>query len=603
MASCLSLEAIMKLSSVYFPVVSHDGKTLAFYWDRTGQMELYTIALPNGTPRQISRGDVPRSLRAGFIWSRDDARIVFAKDVEGNEQHDLYAIDVTTGQLTQLTNTPTAQDYPIEFSPDGQWISILSNREGQLNLYKLRADGSEAVQLTTCANPVYGGFWSPDGTRLALYTNDSSDLKNQDIYLVPSDGSRALTRVFRSLEGAQDRVVAWTPNGSDLVITSDASGVNQPGLFSLSDGTIRWLGESGLDESAAALSKNGQTLATLRNQDSSIAIVLHDLTTKQQQVLEADHGIAMWPRFALDDKAVVCARTSATRHRELELHSLARGDTKTLTPVEYGSIDPTTFVQSEHVRYPSSDGLPIPAILYKPESEKDVSMAPAIVIAHGGPTGQFMRGFDPFTQVLVNRGYVVLQPNVRGSTGYGVEFRDMNLKDWGGGDLEDIAAGVEYLKSLGFVDPNRIAIYGGSYGGYMAFMAVVKKPDLWKAGIAWIGISDLHRLYAKSMQHFKYYLRMLMGDPVEDAELWKDRSAIHFMENLKAKLLIVHGENDPRCPVEQSRIVRDRLLELGYQEGEDFEYVEFTGVGHASSDIGQKTEAYRLMLDFFERTL
>jgi dipeptidyl aminopeptidase/acylaminoacyl peptidase len=238
-----------------------------------------------------------------------------------------------------------------------------------------------------------------------------------------------------------------------------------------------------------------------------------------------------------------------------------------------------------------------------PQDLPQDAKAPAIVIVHGGPTGQFFRGFDPFVQVLVDRGYVVLQPNVRGSTGYGVEFRDMNLNDWGGGDLEDVAAGVDYLASLGTVDPSRVAVFGGSYGGYMTFMAVVKQPELWKAGIAWIGITDLHRLYDKSMEHFKYYLRTLMGDPQENAELWKDRSAINFVENLKAKLLILHGVNDPRCPVEQSRIFRDRMLELGYKEGDDFEYIEFADVGHASSDIGQKTATYKLIADFLERTV
>ena len=137
----------------------------------------------------------------------------------------------------------------------------------------------------------------------------------------------------------------------------------------------------------------------------------------------------------------------------------------------------------------------------------------------------------------------------------------------------------------------------------MTFIGTVKRPELWKAGVAWIGISDLHRLYEKSMEHFKYILRQQMGDPVADVELWRDRSAIHFMDELRAKLLIMHGVNDPRCPIEQARIVRDRLLELGRIEGEDFEYIEFTGVGHASSDIGEKVASYRIIADFLERSL
>ena len=141
-----------------------------------------------------------------------------------------------------------------------------------------------------------------------------------------------------------------------------------------------------------------------------------------------------------------------------------------------------------------------------------------------------------------------MQPNIRGSTGYGVLWRDANIKDWGGGDLEDVAAGAEYLKTLPFVDSQRIGIFGGSFGGFMSFLAVVKKPDLFKVGVPWIGITDLHTLFEEDMEHFKYYFRQQMGDPEKDYDLWRDRSAVTHADKLRAKLLILHGANDPRCP-------------------------------------------------------
>ncbi|MCK5828051.1 S9 family peptidase, partial [Candidatus Bipolaricaulota bacterium] len=462
--------------------------------------------------------------------------------------------------------------------------------------------GSEAIQLTDFANPASGGLWSPDGKRLAVTANESADLRNADIYVVSADGSPC-QRVLNVKDGSKDRPVAWLPDGARLAITSDASGVNRPGILDLSSDTVTWLGHEGVEESAASNSENGNLLATLRNQDAAITVVIHNLDTGSETIMGSEVGLSVWPDFALDDTLLVLAKASATRHRELLTIELATGQETVLTPVDYGSVDTAAFVESEHIRYESSDGVSIPAILSTPADLPQDAKAPAIVIVHGGPTGQFFRGFDPFVQVLADRGYVVLQPNIRGSTGYGVEFRDMNLNDWGGGDLEDVTAGVEYLTSLGTIDPDRVAVFGGSYGGYMTFMAVVKKPDLWKAGIAWIGITDLHRLYDKSMEHFKYYLRTLMGDPQENADLWKDRSAINFVENVNAKLLILHGVNDPRCPVEQSRIFRDRMLELGYKEGADFEYIEFADVGHASSDIGQKTETFKLIADFLDRTV
>lgn len=473
----IRLEDIMHLPSVYFPTVSNDGNQLAFYWDATGTMELYVIDLPDGAPRQISKGNVPKSLRAGFIWSQDDRRIVFAKDVGGNEQHDLYSMDVVSGEVSQLTRTPEAQDYAVEFSPDDAWISMLSNRDGQLNLYKLQSDGSKAVQLTDFANPVGGGFWNSDGTRLAIIANEATDLRNADIYVVADNGAQC-RRVLRVQEGSKDRPVAWIPDGNRLAITSDASGVNRPGILDLESETIAWLGVKGVEESAVAISENGKLLATLRNQDAAIAVVIHDLDTGSETVLGGEAGLSIWPEFALNDTTLVMAKASATRHRELLTVELATGDERVLTPVDYGSVDTAAFVGSKHIRYQASDGVSIPAVLYSPSDLPENAKAPAMVIVHGGPTGQFFRNFDPFVQVLADRGYIVLQPNIRGSTGYGVEFRDMNLNDWGGGDLEDVADGVNYLKSLGTVDPDRVAVFGGSYGGYMTFMAVVKKPDL-----------------------------------------------------------------------------------------------------------------------------
>jgi dipeptidyl aminopeptidase/acylaminoacyl peptidase len=270
---------------------------------------------------------------------------------------------------------------------------------------------------------------------------------------------------------------------------------------------------------------------------------------------------------------------------------------------EYGSIDPSWFVPAQHVYYPSFDGTQVPAILYAPADIPDGVRLPAVVEVHGGPTAQWPRGFDISAQLLVDRGLVVLKPNIRGSTGYGVAFRDAALKDWGGADLEDVAAGAEYLKSLPYVEPGRLAVAGGSYGGFMTFIAVTKKPEIWKAAVASVGITDLNRMYEMSMEHFKHFLRAQMGDPEANAALWRDRSAIEFAQNLKARLLIVHGANDPRCPVDQSRIFRDRLLELGRKQGADFEYVEWPDIGHGSIDIEQKIKTLKLTVDFFDRAL
>ena len=154
------------------------------------------------------------------------------------------------------------------------------------------------------------------------------------------------------------------------------------------------------------------------------------------------------------------------------------------------------------------------------------------------------------------------------------------------------------------MDKARIGIFGGSYGGYITFLAVTKKHELWAAACAWIGISHLKTFYEHSKPHFKYFIRMNMGDPEKNSELWEDRSALNFVQNVKCPILIVHGVNDPRCPVEESRQFRDKLIELGKKEGEDFEYVEFSDEGHgAYTDMSMRTRTFKLFLDFFNRKL
>lgn len=607
----IRVEELARLPTFVFPTVSWSGDKLAVYWDKTGRFELYLLDLRTGEVRQVSRGEVPRAIRAGFAWDRSDRYIVFARDFQGNEQHDLYRLDTATGEVIQLTSDPTCQEYPVEFSPDNSWLTVLTNRRlpeapdrpGQLNLWKLRTDGAEYVPLTRFPFPVWGGIWSPDGRWVAFVTNeDPTNLKNRDGYLVRPDGT-GLQKVFSVRAGSQDYLVAWHPDGRHLAVSSDAFGVRRAGVLDLATGSVRWLSPEDVEETAVQFSKNGRYLLTLRNQEAQVRPVVYDLANGTGRVLDLPAGVAFGSAFALNDTKVVLTYTTPSTRPALLAYDLETGRMETLIPAEYGPFDPAVFVGAEHIYYPSFDGTPIPAILYRPRDIPPGAKLPALVHVHGGPTAQWFLAFDPFAQLLVDRGFVVLMPNIRGSTGYGVAFRDAALRDWGGADLEDVAAGARYLKGLDYVDPDRIVIFGGSYGGFMTFLAVTKKPELWRAGVAWVGITDLKRMYDSSMEHFKYFLREQMGDPEANADLWADRSAINFAHNLKAKLLIVHGRNDPRCPVEQSRIFRDRLLELGYREGVDFEYVEFEDEGHGSNDIEQKIRTYRLLVDFLDRVL
>jgi len=607
----IPLEELCRLPSFFLPSISWKRDQVAFYWDRTGRMELHVMDLRTKGTRQVSHGEVPTALRAGFAWSRDDKSIVFAKDAGGNEQHDLYKIDVASSKVTQLTKDPTAQEYVVQFAPDDEWISVLTNKRhpanpdkpGQLGLWKMRADGSEYAPMTNYMFPVFGGAWSPDGSRIVFSTNENpANLKNADIYLINADGTNA-RKIFSAALGSQDQASDWHPDGKRLAITSDASGTPRAGILDIASGQARWFGREGVEQHSGKFSKDGKTLFALRNFESQVRPVIYDVASGKERELKLEPGISIIIGFFDDDQKLLIGYQSETRRNEIVAYDLRNDTSETLLPADYGSIDPSAFVKGEHIYYPTFDGQKIPAILYKPRDLAPGEKVPAIVHVHGGPTGQWFRAFDPFAQFLADQGYVVIEPNIRGSTGYGTKFRDAALKDWGGADLEDVAAAAAYLKSQPYVDGSRLVVFGGSYGGFMTFIAATKKPELWRAAVAWVGVSDLHKLYEKSMEHFKYYFREQMGDPEKDRALWRDRSAVEFADKLKAKLLMVHGVNDPRCPVEQSQVFRDRLVELGRKEGEDFEYVELADEGHGSSDIQQKIRTFRILADYLERVL
>ena len=599
-----TVDVLSKIPQIYLPTVSHRKNKVAFYWDKTGMLELYVLDLKTNEIKQVSHGECPRALRAGFVWTRDDGNIIFAKDKDGDENHNLIKINVESGKTEQLTHTPEHQDYAGDTSPDGKHLVMPSTREGQLNLFRLNLENKETLQLTDHVNPTWGGLsWNPKYDWIAYNVNETKNLRNMDIWLVKTDGSEK-KRIVSVKEGSQDVVVESSKNGELLAFTTDGHGINQPGIYNLKTEEIKLLGKQRYEEMAAGFSEDGKRLVCLRNHEATVFPVIYDLETGECETTQFPKGVVEIVQFASNDQFLIAPLTTPTIPIALVAYDLKNKRISYIIDPQYGKADPKFFVNPEYVKYKSFDDLEIPAVLYKPRDIAEGQNPPALIMVHGGPTTQYFLRFNMIGQILADEGYVLLQPNIRGSTGYGRKFQDMNLMDWGGGDLEDVAAGANYLKSLTYVDKARIGIFGGSYGGFMTFLAVTKKPELWAIACAWIGISHLKTFYERSQPHFKYFIRMHMGDPEKDSELWEDRSALNFIQNIKCPILIVHGVHDPRCPIEESRQFRDKLVELGKKEGEDFEYVEFGEEGHgAYTDMSMRTRTFKIIMEFFNRRL
>ncbi|NHJ15087.1 MAG: S9 family peptidase [Candidatus Thorarchaeota archaeon] len=605
------LEELIALPLQFWGLLGRSSNRIAFVSNKTGRLELHLLDLDKREFSQLTHGEYPVSPTGLHKWAPDDSYLLFPKDpVPGNEKNDIFRISVPNGEVTRLTDTPQSRDDVMEVSHDGKYIVFFSDRvNGIAQIFRMNPDGTNVTQLTDHSRPV--SFWteavvSPDDEWIAYNANESEDLQNLDVWLVRMDGSEK-KKVFGVRDGSKDLIFDWSKDGTMLLIGSDHSGIEQAGVYHLASGEVKWFGDARAPETPIQFTGDGKRIIVGRDIDAVQKLLLYDIETGEERILDIPSGFAGALRQPNKGHSLLLGHQDTTHRMRFLLYDLQKHNYEEVIPAEHGRYTPDDFHAGEYISYPSGD-VKIHAILYRPKNTDPDEKLPAIVMPHGGPTGQYYRLFDEDAQLFASRGCVTLLPNVRGSTGYGVEFRDACLNDWGGKDLDDIEAGVTYLRSLNYVDSNRIGIHGGSYGGYMTFIAVTKKPDLWKAASAWMGISSLKRMYEKCKETFpalSFYLEEQMGKPEDEGvlELWEDRSAINFVENMTAKLQMIHAENDPRCPIEQSEMFRDRLLELGKKEGVDFEFIRLTKEGHGSFDTDQRVRLKRHVLDFFQRNL
>jgi dipeptidyl aminopeptidase/acylaminoacyl peptidase len=641
------LEALVSLPEFYHPFASPDGEHVGLYWDESGRNELYLLDPDTGDRTQVSDENVPRNAYWPYLWHPDGDRLYFHQDDGGDEQHDVHAIDLD-GDTEQVVDVQ-GQCFLLDVAPDGDALFYRSDRREQMSCYRHDLASGESTQLTAYERPTEDASVSPDGDRLAYVTNESADMENRDVYVAAiddlrdapaprEDGDQATRRLDVGIDGSQTMVEAWGPDGDRLLLSDDAEDTKRAGVYDLegaprasesrpgSDApreeadAVTWLGDGSHEETGQTFTPDGERVLATRERRAGTELVVYDLADGTGRVLDLPDGVVSVPTYGpdstfLDDTSFLVTHEGTASRKRLLVYDLATDESRVLKDADYGEFDPDDFVEAEYVTYESSGGdtehawpsegdhetYEIGALLY----DSGERPSPGVVKVHGGPHGQSKRSFGVYTQFLVDRGYTVLCPNYRGSTGRGREFRTAIQGDWGGAEQGDIAEGGRWLMDRDWVDEDRVAVYGGSYGGYSAYMQLVKYPELWATGIASVGMTDLQSLYEESMPHFQTGLEQMVGDPDEHPERYRERSAITHVDRIERPLLMVHGVNDPRCPISQARDFRDALEDRGLTAGEDgdFEYTELGEEGHASSDIEQKIRTTRILSDYLARRL
>jgi len=467
-------EALASLPEFYHLAVSPGGDEVALYYDETGRNELYTLDAESGDYERWSDGEVPRSARWPHVWAGSDDRIYFHADEGGNEQNDLHAL--TREGDHEVVVEVDGQAVLYDVSEDGRWLLYGSDEGEQMNCYRYDRENGATEQLTEYEQPFHGGVFGPEDGRVAYVANESAKLHNRDVYVMNADGSDK-RRLDVGEDGSEAGVHAWFPDGERLLVDDNAEDLSRVGIYDLAADEIEWLSDGESEETAETVSPDGRRVIATRQREGATMPVVYDVETGDARELDVDEGVAALPHVPgatfVDETTLVFGHTTSDRRKELYRYDLESDDYAVLLEAEYGDVDPGAFASAEYVTYESIDGRDIGALLY----DSGERPSAAVVMVHGGPHGRSSKAFDLYAQFLVSRGYSVLQPNYRGSTGRGREFKQAILGDWGGGEQADIARGATWLRERDWIDEDRIAVFGGSYGGYSAYMQLVTYPS------------------------------------------------------------------------------------------------------------------------------
>ena len=579
-----------------------NGKSLVIAPNITGRYNLWRVDRGSSFPVQLTSSDEAQSP----ALVTPDGQVLFQQDTGGDELYDLYSVPLTGGEIVNLTRTPEFAEYEPRLSPDQRSIVFARRTKTGtvIDLASMDRSTGETRQLTQEKDP--SRIWSiagfADGGRSLIANRGNIVGSRSTIYRINLFDGRA-TAITREADGLIIKAEALSPDGQSVAVSSnEATGQLRAGLMSLASAKTRWLRDTPWEQSAGAFSPDGRQFVVQTNSDGRSNLSLVDAATMAERSLPFPPGVNITGNPVepwTSDGRLLVLRNGADSPADYWAVDPATGAGEQMTRLAIASLDSKNLPKSQIIAYRSSDGTPISAILTMPFNLKRDGSNPGIVIPHGGPTGQAQDYFSRQVTMFASRGYVVLQPNFRGSTGYGKAFQDANIKDLGGDDLEDVVAGAKFLGDTGYVDPKRIGITGGSYGGFMTLMALGKRPDVFAAGVNQFGIINWFSMWENGVGGLREYQRALVGDPVKDKAAYEKQSPMTYAKSIRVPLLNLQGANDVRVPKGQT----DEVVQLIKANGGVVDAVYYPAEGHGFSKIENQEDARKRTLEWFDKYL
>ena len=584
---------------------SNDGAYVYFISNISGQFNLWRVPVEGGWPDQLTAfaDETVRFISVSPV----DGRIAIGADTDGDEFHQIYLLDPDGGWPEKITDDPQVQHYVGggAWSPDGTKLAYAANARTPTDMEVWIRDLESGETRPVFGEGMYAfpGGWSPDGSK--LLTLDFRNNSDTSLHLVDVESGET-----QELTPHEDYALffpgPWAADGSGVYIVTDA-GSEFRGLafYDLEAGTYDWVdGEPQADVDDVTSSTDHRYLAWLVNEAGWDRLRVRDLETGTD-LPEADipkgarphlTGFEPPPALSPDGSLAAVILAGPRRPPEVWVVETETGNGRAVTESRIGGLREEDLVDVDLISYPTFDGRDIPAWLYRPDTTDRV---PVVLAIHGGPEAQERPVYQPLYQYLLSRGIAVLATNIRGSTGYGKSYQRLIQRDWGGGDLKDWDHAVQWLKDQDWVDPDRIGVFGGSYGGFAVLSCVTRLPDHWAAAVDIFGPSNLVTFARAVPPTWKRMMKRFVGDPDEDQEMLIERSPLTYIDNVKAPLLVIQGATDPRVVKPES----DQLVEKLRSMGRTVEYEVFEDEGHGFTKRPNELKAMRLSAEWLGRYL
>jgi dipeptidyl aminopeptidase/acylaminoacyl peptidase len=610
-----AFERYLNVRAAYGASFSPDGRRLCFLTNITGVAEAWSVPVDLGAPgpawpdQLTFTGD--RVLGVAYAPTADV--LIAGADYGGNERTQLYLLSPDGATFAPLTEQPEVINQfggwqedgtrSSGWSPDGTRITYASNERNQrfFDVYERPIRDGEPRLLLRHDSTNYSAGYSPDGGGV-LVQRLHSNVRNQLLLVETQTGDVRTLTPDTEEQPALHVAAQWSADQTGLYLLSNRGRqFLTPAWLDLASGQMTYLRDESWDAEGLALSRDGRNLALVTNENGYSRLELFDVGEgwEHRHTMAAPglpSGVILGLEWSPDGTKLAFTLDRADDAPDVWIWEAQHETLWRATLSARGGIPQASFITPSLVHYPTFDGRQIPALLFLPRGVEGRGL-PVVVYVHGGPESQYRPNFNPVVQYLVNQGYAVLAPNVRGSTGYGYAYQRLDDVRLRMDSVNDLHHAALWLRESGLADPRRIAVMGGSYGGFMVLSAITTYPDLWAAAVDVVGIANFVTFLENTGPWRRRLREVEYGSLEHDREFLLEISPITHVDRIITPLFVVHGANDPRVPVGEA----EQIVAALRARNIPVEYLRFEDEGHGLQKRANRLVEYPRIARFLDR--